>query len=316
VAAGGDDIALGATTDASDTASTPAAECPSEPCAAFDSVSAKLGLLTADCRGKVDPRDYLISADGFLTPAFDSCPGDATLITPIRQLLSLQKVKPALLSHAKECIAGRFLRLAAEFAASGIYECPTWSNKRPISPLSIEKFNALAWPRVKQLPDELPDPPQPSTGNEDLEEKFLYNVALPAGITQKCDTPKACAAACAGVFPGFVIPHVVSPTSADFPRTISVDPVSWWSERTFSTGSLDPYLSNSGAYHLMSYANPIAQFGALQRYQPCGPGSTDPTCRPENCSYWAGTHIRRPLQMYCNDYSDPETCTSYCGPDL
>jgi hypothetical protein len=315
VVAGGDDIALGATTDTSNT-NTPPAERPSEPCAAFDSVSATLGLLTADCRGKVDPRDYLIGVDGSLTPAFDSCPVDATLMSQIRQLLSLQQVKPALLPRAKECIAGRFQRLAAEFAASGINECPTWSNKRPINPLSFEKFSALPWPRLSQLPDELPNPAQPATGNDDLEEKFLYSVALPAGITQKCGTPTECAAACAGVFPGFVIPSVVSPTSADFPRTISVDPPSWWSQRTFANGASDPYLAIDTAYHGMSYAYPPEQFGAVQRYWPCGAASTDPTCKPENCSYWAGTHIRRRLQLYCNDYRNPDTCSSYCGPDL
>jgi hypothetical protein len=42
----------------------------------------------------------------------------------------------------------------------------------------------------------------------------------------------------------------------------------------------------------------------------------DPACVAENCSYWAGTHIRRRLQMYCNDYKNPLTCSSYCGPDL
>jgi hypothetical protein len=294
-------------------------ECSGDPCVGFDSMSAALGELTADCRGTVDPRDYVVNADGRMAPAFDSCPLNQALMRPIRQLLSLQNVKPELLPHARECIVGRFQTLAAKFAESGIDVCPTWSNKKPINPLDIDKFNALPWPKVGQLPEELPNPPQPPPGNPDLKEKSLYSVALPAGTDQQCGTPGACAAACAEAFIGFVIPHVIPPTSPDFAFTISVDPTSWWSERSFSSAATDPYLANTAAYHQMSYAAPTPpgeQFGALVRFQPCGENPKDPACVAENCSYWAGTHIRRPLQKYCNDYDDPDTCTSYCGPDL
>jgi hypothetical protein len=70
----------------------------------------------------------------------------------------------------------------------------------------------------------------------------------------------------------------------------------------------------------MSYygGTPGVQFGDPHRAVPCGlNASGQPVCDPEACSYFTGSsHKKVKLQLDCNDYSNPNTCTSYCGPAL
>jgi hypothetical protein len=128
----------------------------------------------------------------------------------------------------------------------------------------------------------------------------------PAG--SKCQGPVECAIACGAAFPGFVIGR--DPTGK---QAVQTDPQAWTYDTTYPTAAQDPYL-RATYWHPMSYwgGPPGVSFGDYARFVPCvGEG-----CKPESCSYWTGSHKIRGLQADCNDYTNADTCTSYCGPDL
>jgi hypothetical protein len=273
-------------------------------CSAYDTYTAALGALTADCLGHVSPDDYKISKDGLLTPAFDSCPNDETRLRPILQLLSLQQ-RTARLPFVKECVAGRFEVYQAKFAASGVTSCPTWKKEGVINPIT---------PRtISQVLDGLPQLPAADDGRPLavlplLKENSIYSLAFEANpVGQKCETPAACGAICAGAFPGFVVKGLSG-------NTVQTDPPAWLLDTTYQASTSDPYL-RATYYHPMSYYGgvPGVQFGEFARFSPCN----DPTlCAPEFCSYYAGSHIKTPLQRDCLNDADLDTCVSYCGPKL
>jgi hypothetical protein len=261
-------------------------------CSAYDGIMAALGELTADCRGKLDPNDYVIGADGRLATNFDSCPADPTnpqRLLRIKQLLSVQHASN--LPDVVRCTAGRFQSLKAKFAAKNIDRCPTWSNKHVLNPaktpndirptsVDIEPLAhllpALEDDREVQLESWAP-PPELNA----LKIKSTYTVTLEPGSTQSCGTPVECASTCAEVFPGFVISSVPGAISADDPdHTILVDPDSWWSEEVYSVTNPDPYNLNLAFYHQMGFATPLPgeTYGALARWNPCNATvvSTDP----------------------------------------
>lgn len=273
-------------------------------CSSYDTYLAALGELTADCLGTVDPRLYEVTKDGLLTPTFDKCPLDASRMTKIRQLLSLQH-RSARMPFAKQCVGGRFQVAQQAFAATDTKVCPTWSRKQVINPITESTIA-----NVMKLG--LPDLPADDTGTapralELLKVNSFYAVTGDVK-NQKCATPAGCAAVCAAAFPGFV-----SPNGQDGDRVL-VDPTAWLIDTTYASATADPYM-RLGYYHPMSYygALPGALFGDFSRYQPCGPNVK---CDPEFCSYYAGGHIKTQLQKDCLDDADVDTCVSYCGPKL
>jgi len=276
-------------------------------CSAYDSITAALGELTADCLGTVDPRAYKITRDGLLTPAFDSCPVDKSRLLPILQLLSLQR-RVARLPFAQQCVAGRFETFQRKFAESGISTCPRWSNKVVINPITTRTIDAVLKSGLPELP--AADTGQPLGSLDFLKQNSQYTVTLDAP-NQACKSPADCAAQCAGAFPGFVL------DVAD--DTVIVDPVAWLLDTTYQTSTSDPYLARATYYHPMSYYGtlPGVSFGAFARFQPCGdPATSMVSCDPEQCSYYAGTHIKTPLQKDCLSDADITSCLSYCGPKL
>ncbi len=273
-------------------------------CSAYDTYTASLGALTADCLGTVDPRAYKVNADGFLVPTFDFCPNDSKqgdLLREIRQLLSLQ-YRSARLPFAKQCMAGRYDAYLQKFAGLGIDVCPTWKKDRVVNPITDEVILRA----IKLLPPLGKDDGTIPPVLELLKENSLYTVAMDVPTRNKCDTPAACAQLCAGAFPGFVL--------AGQGNSVLTDPAAWLLTTTYNPPTLpDPYL-RTGYYHPMSYYGgaPGVQFGTYQRFDPCG----GRVCEPEACSYFAGIHLKTQLQKDCLDNMNLDTCVSYCGTAL
>jgi hypothetical protein len=273
-------------------------------CTAYDSYTAALGELTAQCLGTIDPRAYSVTKDGLLTPNFDSCPADPSKLTKIRQLLSIQ-LRTARLPFAKQCLAGRYEVALKALADTDIAVCPTWKKVRVVNPITVETI-AL----VETLLPELPaaDTGQgPTRALELLKENSLYTVTGGQGGGKSCQTTASCAALCAAAFPGFVI-------GTSGAEGVLTDPIAWLTDTTYKTSIEDPYLRPT-YYHPMSYYGgvPGVVFGDPARAQPCGPNTS---CLPEFCSYYNGSHIKTRMQMDCVIPGDIDTCASYCGPEL
>jgi hypothetical protein len=273
-------------------------------CSAYDSYTAALGVLTADCLGRVDPRDYSVNKDGLLTPNFDSCPVDKTKLTKIRQLLSLQQ-RSARLPFAKQCLGGRLQVAQQALATTDIAVCPTWKKVGPINAITLETV-IKAEAGLPALPAADPGKPLEVLGL--LKENVEYTVTGGQGGGKSCQSVSDCAAVCGKAFPGFVI----GPRGAG---AIIVDPVAWLLDTTYDKSTADPYL-RATYYHPMSYSGgvPGVVFGDPARAEPCGPGVKD--CPGELCSYYAGSHIKTRLQLDCLIEGDIDTCASYCGPPL
>lgn len=275
-----------------------------EDCSSYDTYMAALGELTADCLGRVDPRDYEISRDGILRPTFKACPVNPSKFTPIMQLLSVQR-RTARLPYAQQCLVGRFAKAQQQFLASGLVQtCPSW---RFVGYVNEITTNVTATIIKNGLLPELPAPddvrPDPKA-MEMLKQQSQYELTNAPG--QKCESAGRCAALCTAAFPGFL--QSVDGTIA------TTDPTAWLSDATYMSANTDPYL-RLGYYHPMSYYGPLpgALFGEYARYEPCGPLVS---CSPEICSYYAGSHIKTFLQKDCLDDTDINTCLSYCGPKL
>jgi hypothetical protein len=284
-------------------------------CSLYDSYTASLGTLTANCLGTIDPRAYEIDADGFLVPRFSECvDGDPAKLRSIRQVLSLQH-RSARLPFAKACLAGRYATSLAKFQETGTEVCPKWDFVRTENPITAEVIAKIEG-QLPRLPSSDPLPPGILDGDRPALKTFnLYAVALDGTPNQSCRGASDCAQLCASTFPGFAVAISKTP---DGREAILTDPDSWLETTVFATMSDDPYLRPT-FYHPMSYFGgaPGVQFGDPHRAMPCGLDDKGVSiCLPESCSYFTGLHRRTRLQLDCNDYSNADTCTSYCGPAL
>jgi hypothetical protein len=285
-------------------------------CTSFNTYESALATDTVDCLGTIGPDSFTVNADGILQRNFSTCPLDPTRLRPIDSLLSLQ-LRTGRLPFAKECMAGRYTKFQASFAQSGVTQCPVWKKNRIVNPINSDVIDRVI-PLLPKLPAEdngqfdAAGAPQPFLAP--LKQNAIYTVAFPNQTTgQKCDTPAACAALCAGGFPGFVL-------AADG-ASVLTDPPAWLLDTSFTTA--DPFL-RPGYYHPMSYYGgaPGTVFADASRACPIdgtGPFNPDPMgqvtpCTPETCSYFSGIHVKYPLQLDCLDWTDFSTCVGFCAP--
>lgn len=281
-------------------------------CSSFNGYTAALATSTVDCLGTIRPDSFKLSADGVLLRNFSSCSLDATRLSAIDAVLSLQH-RAARLPHVKECIAGRYADFLRGFAEAGVAACPNWSKEQTVNPITTSVIDQLTPALVSldegqvKVADKSPQKALALTASgvpEELEEKNLYTASFPASATNQLQAAAAdWAAACAGGFAGFVLGTAGS--------SVLTDPVAWLLDNTYSSAAADPFL-RPPYYHPMSHYGgpPGVMFGDANRFAPC------PGCRPETCSYFAGSHLKTYLQLDCLDESDWNTCVSYCGPQL
>jgi hypothetical protein len=104
-------------------------------CSSFNGYTASLATATVDCLGTMRPDSFQVTTDGFLKRNFSSCALDATRLSTIDGLLSLQQ-RAARLPHVQECMAGRYADFLRSFAQSGVLACPTWSKERTVNPIT------------------------------------------------------------------------------------------------------------------------------------------------------------------------------------
>jgi hypothetical protein len=268
-------------------------------CTTFDTYASSLATFTVDCLGTINQDSYALDAAGFLQRNFQDCPSDPSKLRSIDGFLGLQyprrlpgqTVNP--LPFAKDCIAGRWARWREAFDASGVVECPMWEKRGEINTPTDALYDSIG--------KGLPQPPFAETRERPeiiqlTKVNSIYFVSFPGGQTppQQCETPGACAAICAGGFPGFVIQQEGS--------TVLTDPPAWQLDVIF-TGS-NPFM-RAGYYHPMSlYGPPPGEiFGHVNRV-------------PEGCTYFdSGYHWGTTLKPNCQIMPNgDESCVSVCMP--
>jgi len=263
-------------------------------CSAYDQFTAALGTFTVDCLGTIGPDSYILDAAGYLRRNFDKCPLDDSKLQSINDLLGLQYRKQ-LLPIGKQCIEGRWTQWKRGFEKSGITQCPLWKKLRPITPPTQDMISKA----IPQLPKPGPDPRDRPPIIQQLKEGAFYVVGFPTPPMQQCATPAACAAQCAGGFPGFVV-------GADGEAVVT-DPAYWLLDTVF-TPNPDPFLT-PGYFHPMSYYGPVP--GAIVGHRNRAPFGGE-----EACSYYAsdGMHYLLRLKLNCMDVTDYVSCVSVCLP--
>jgi hypothetical protein len=266
-------------------------------CSTFDTYASSLATFTVDCLGTINQDSFSLDAAGFLQRNFQECPRDPSKLRSIDDFLGLQyprrlpgqTVNP--LPFAKDCIAGRWARWRAAFDESGVVECPIWEKRGEINTPTEALYAAIA--------RGLPQPPVAETRDRPeiiqlTKVNSIYFVSFPSGQTppQQCATPAACAAICAGGFPGFVIQQDGA--------TVITDPPAWQLDVVFA-GS-NPFM-RAGYYHPMSlYGPPPGEiFGHINRV-------------PEGCTYLLdGFHWGTTLKPNCQIMPNgDESCVSVC----
>jgi hypothetical protein len=303
-------------------------------CTSFNAYESALAAFTVDCLGTIAPDSFTVNADGVLARNFNSCPLDPTRLRPIDSLLTLQ-FRTARLPFAKECLAGRYAKFLTDFANSGVVQCPVWTKDRVVNPITADVIDRVS-PLLPRLPAQDNGSVDPTTGGPlpflaPLKQNSLYIVSFatpPPG--QQCATPAACAAVCAGGFPGFVL--------ATDGASVLTDPPAWLLDTSYPSTGTDPFL-RAGYYHPMSYyggapgtlfadatrACPIkgsSGFGTATGTGTAGDAGANgtstgaanaPPCVPETCSFFSGIHVKLPLQLDCLDKSNFSTCVGYCA---
>jgi hypothetical protein len=204
-------------------------------------------------------------------------------------------------------MAGAYADFLVRFAEQGVTECPAWEKVRTVNPITHAVVKAVSrklLQPIKQEPSLTGAEELPALGTsamlDELEEKNLYRASSVTPV-QTSRPVGSVAAVCAAGFAGFVLE-----AEGDLVLT---DPPSWLLPMTFNNAAQDPFLY-PGFYHPMSYYGgaPGVQFAHYNRFAPC------PGCPPETCSYYAGIHVKLPLQGDCLDPSNLATCVAFCAP--
>jgi hypothetical protein len=271
-------------------------------CSAFDSYTAALAAYTIACLGTVGPDSFVVDRAGHLKRTFDHCPNDSRKRQSIDDILGLQ-YRESLFPHATECIAGRWAEWKRSFDRSGIVECPRWRQDRVVDAPSRERMTRMlpVFPAVQQTARGRVAPPVvEGAGMARLaEENYLFTTFFPGRApAQSCETPAACAARCAGGFPGFVL-------QAEGTQVLG-DPTYWLADDVYDDRDTDPFWAE-GYFHPMSYYGPLPGVLAGHRAR---------SYLDEQCSYFDGTlHNILNLRIDCIDNADLDSCISLCLPE-
>jgi hypothetical protein len=269
-------------------------------CSTFNTYASSLATFTVDCLGTIDQNSFALDAAGFLQRNFRECPRDPSKLQSIDDFLGLQYPRRLpgqtvnALPFAKDCIAGRWAIWKEAFDKSGVTSCPVWDKQAEIGTPTPELYDEFA-----KL---LPRPPIAETRDrpevlQRIKVNSIYFVSFAgAPPPQQCETPGACAAICAGGFPGFVIQQEGA--------TVLTDPPPWQLDVVFS--GINPFL-RPGYYHPMSlYGPPPGEiFGHINR-----------ATAAEACSYYdSGYHFSTLLKPNCVTMpTGDQSCVSACIP--
>lgn len=273
-------------------------------CSAFNGYTAALATATVDCLGTIRPDSFRVDEQGVLRRSFNACSVDATRLSKIDALLSLQQ-REARLPGIKQCFAGHYADFVRSFGDSGVRECPAWHKDRAVNPIDERVIDNVT--RVLPNESDLQANASKTLFNaselDALELKNVYKVSFRDGAAHGEDA-SSWAAQCAGGFQGFVL-------EAQGANAVLTDPPAWLLDTTYLGAAQDPYL-RAGYYHPMCYYGhvPGVAFGEAERYRPCS------NCQPESCCYYAGLVLKTQLQLDCLDPNDWDTCVSYCGPPM
>jgi len=272
-------------------------------CKAFDSYTATLASYTVDCLGTIGPESFKVDEAGHLRRAFGQCTQDDSKRQSIDDILGLQ-YREKLFPHATECIAGRWAEWKRSFERSGVVECPRWRHDGVVNAPTRERMGRIVgeFPATERRhgPVRVAGPVVVGAGFSGLaEENHAFTVSFPAGTpTQSCDTPAACAAQCAGGFPGFVV-------QAEGAKVLG-DPAYWLSDAVYDDMDTDPFWA-VGYFHPMSYYGSLPGVIAGHRAR---------SYLDEQCSYFDGSlHAIINLKINCLDNANLNSCISLCLPE-
>jgi hypothetical protein len=234
-------------------------------------IMAAIATLMVECTGKIGPDSFVLDQDGMLAlpENLDECPlpepdpprddvAEDDRIGAMRAYLSLQMLMPdgsprKTVPNARQCIGGRWAAWRQAFARTGITQeqCPAW-NRLGILDDTEERFQERLRIVEQRKPIVVRDAngaiiPGTFTAEPPNLELFKFNREFAVGFDQgepmhPCiqEGPGACAALCAGAFPGFVLGAEGT--------NVTVDAMEWLEHRAYLNPRNDPWLK-PGYYH-------------------------------------------------------------------
>jgi hypothetical protein len=231
-------------------------------------IMAAIATLMVECTGKIGPDSFVLRQDGVLELPENlqnqvECPldqpeGNVDVLGQIRAYLSLQEFMPdgsprKILPNARQCIGGRWAAWRETFARTGITQeqCPAWTGLGVVDDTE-ERFQERLRIVEQREPIVVRDAsgaiiPGTFTAEPPNLELFKFNREFAVGFDQgepmhPCiqEGPGACAALCAGAFPGFVLGAEGT--------NVTVDAMEWLEHRSYRNPANNPWLS-LGYYH-------------------------------------------------------------------
>jgi hypothetical protein len=277
---------------------------------ALGNTMAALATLMVECTGTIGPDSFQLDPEGFLVlPQGFRCTEplgiEGRKDGEIQAYLSLQYPRlptnpddpksVLVVPNGKECIAGRWRAWREAFDRTGIKQdqCPRWSRiGEPRLTALEDRMNELARvapPGFAELenPEDVVGKVQSPKDLPDLErfkvfrdfEVFFENAAPNHPCTER--GPAACAAVCAGAFPGFVV---------DTTRTeVTVDAMEWLEDFTNGASGSDQWIQPGYFHNNWEYGE---THGNRNRARWCydGPRVTSQACNNsvDSGQQWAG----------------------------
>jgi hypothetical protein len=238
------------------------------------SVMAALATLMVECTGTIGPESFVLQQGVLALPDGFECTNpearEQDKEGSIRAYLSMQlprKDGSFVVPNGAECIGGRWASWRQAFARTGITQdqCPVW-RRTGISRFTQAEKDAEFKKAIVRVTDQTTSPEGDVGTSREPPNLELFKVFRDFDVAFQQAAPDhdctrrgagACAAICAGAFPGFVI-------GTDGP-SVRVDAMEWLEDDIFLGG--DPYL-DFGYYHpTWEYGETI---GHRNRANSCG----------------------------------------------